>query len=91
MKFVSFNPWKNVILKSIVQDDDPMVEDYANLLKEHGDYFIGVTEADESTPEHGFEELNIVAIDTLSFTDILNIVKKDIDNEELIEIFEALY
>lgn len=92
MKVVSFNPWKKIMLKTIVSSDDPMIEQYAMILKEHGDYFIGVTEPElENIPGHTFEELNIVAVDELSFTDILEIVKKEIDNEELIEEFEKLY
>jgi hypothetical protein len=92
MKVVSLNPWKKILLKSIVSYDDPMIEQYATILKEHGDYFIGVTEPEiENVPGHTFEELNIVADDKLSFADILEIVKKEIDNEELLEIFEELY
>ena len=92
MKVVSFNPWKKIMLKTIVSSDDPMIEQYATILKEHGYYFIGVTEPElENIPGHTFEELNIVAVDELSFTDILEIVKKEIDNEELIEEFEKLY
>ena len=92
MKVVSFNPWKKILLKSIVSYDDPMIEQYATILKKHGDYFIGVTEPEiENIPGHTFEELNIVAVDELSFADILEIVKKEINNEELLEIFEKLY
>jgi hypothetical protein len=93
MKVVSFNPWKRIVLKTIVSSDDPMLDNYAAILKEHGDYFIGVTEPDtiEELEEKGFEEINIVAVDELSFNDILNIVKKEISNEELIEIFEEIY
>ena len=92
MKVVSFNPWKKIMLKTIVSSDDPMIEQYATILKEYGDYFIGVTEPElENIPEHTFEELNIVAVDEFSFADILEIVKKEIHNEELIEEFEKLY
>ena len=92
MKFISFNPWQKVILKSIVEDDNPMAETYAEILKEHGDYFIGVTEPkEEGIFGHTFEELNIVAVDKLSFTDILDVVKKEITNEELIEALLEVY
>ena len=93
MKVISFNPWKRVMLKTIVSTDDPMLEMYASLLKEYGDYFIGITEPKtiEELKEKTFEEINIVAIDELTFEDILKIVKKELDNEELIKIFEELY
>ena len=91
MKLVSFNPWKKIMLKTVVSTNDPMIEQYATHLKENGEYFIGVTEADEETPEHMFEELNIVTVDKLSFADILDIVKREIDNEELVELFSEFY
>ena len=92
MKFVSFNPWQKVVLKSIIEDDNPMAETYVKVLKEHGDYFIGVTDPEEEgIPGHTFEELNIVAVDTMSFADILEAVKKEIDNEELIEALMEVY
>lgn len=92
MKFVSFNPWQKVVLKSIVEDDNPMSETYAEVLKEHGDYFIGVTDPEEEgIPGYTFEELNIVAVDKMSFNDILEAVKKEIDNEELIEALLEVY
>lgn len=92
MKFVSFNPWQKVILKSIVEDDNPMAKAYAEVLKEHGDYFIGVTDPEEEgIPGYTFEELNIVAVDTMSFNDILEAVKKEINNEELIEALLEVY
>ena len=92
MKFVSFNPWQKVVLKSIVEDDNSMAETYAEVLKEHGDYFIGVTDPEEEgIPGYTFEELNIVAVDKMSFNDILEAVKKEIDNEELIEALLEVY
>ena len=92
MKFISFNPWKKVVLKSIVDDDNPMAETYAKALKESGDYFIGVTDPEEEgIPGYTFEELNIVAVDEMSFADILEAVKKEIDNEELIEALLEVY
>lgn len=92
MKFISFNPWKKVVLKSIVDDDNPMAETYAKILKENGDYFIGITEPEEEDiPGYTFEELNIVAVDKMSFNDILEVVKKEIDNEELIDALLEVY
>ena len=92
MKFISFNPWQKVVLKSIIEDDNPMAETYAKVLKEHGDYFIGVTDPEEEgIPGYTFEELNIVAVDEMSFADILEAVKKEIDNEELIEALLEVY
>ena len=92
MKVVSLNPWQKVVLKSIVEDDNPMAETYAEVLKEHGDYFIGVTDPEEEgIPGYTFEELNIVAVDKMSFNDILEAVKKEIDNEELIEALLEVY
>lgn len=93
MKVVTFNPWKKVVVKSIVNADDPILREYATLLEQAGDYFIGITEPEslDDLVEKQFEEINIVALDKLSFDDILEVFKKEIINEELIEIFEELY
>ena len=92
MKFISFNPWKKAIVKSIIENDNPMVAKYVEELNKcECDYFIGVTEPDLETPEHTFEELNIVLKDSIPFSMVPDILKKEIDNEELIEVFMEVY
>lgn len=88
MKFISFNPWRNVMMKSIIDDNEPFVAEYTKVLNENADYYIGVTEPEEL--DHTFEELVVVLKDSCSFDMVPELIKQ-LDNEELVNLFLELY